>query len=95
MVKSLREMPYAQAKVRNYADIGKDFIVLQSYETDVIYIENDWLECTGLYSMTTRKHISAFMREYGNGFTFKDVKKALEGGYKLNIATGEIKLMIR
>ena len=94
MEKVLREMPYAQAKVRNYCDIGKDLIVLQSYSTDVIYIDHDWLECTGLYSMTTRKHISAFMREYGNGFTFKDVKKAYEGGYKLNIATGEIRLVL-
>ena len=90
MVRSLRKMPYAQACVRNYADIGVDKIVLQSYSTDVIIIENDWLECTGLYSMTTRKHISAFMAEYGNGFTFQNVKKAYEGNYKLNIATGEI-----
>ena len=91
MTKKLREMPYAQACVRNYADIGRDLIVLQSYNTDVIIIDHDWLECTGLYSMTTRKHISAFMREYGNGFTFQDVKKAFEGHYTLNIATGEIK----
>ena len=94
MIRTLRTMPYANAKVRNYADIGKDLIVLQSYETDVIIIDHDWLECTGLYSMTIRKHISAFMREWGNGFTFYDVKKAYEGGYKLNIATGEIKLCL-
>ena len=93
MERTLRSMPYAQAKVRNYADVGIDRIVLQSYRTDVIIIDRDWLECTGLYSMTTRKHISAFMREYGNGFTFQDVKKAYEGGYLLNIATGEMKLM--
>lgn len=91
MERTLRSMPYAQAKVRNYADIGRDLIVLQSYRTDVIIIDHDWLECTGLYSMTTRKHISAFMSEYGNGFTFHDVKKTLEGHYRLNIATGETK----
>ena len=91
MERTLKSMPYAQAKVRNYCDIGKDLIVLQSYSTDVIIIKNDWLTCTGLYSMTTRKHIGAFMREYGNGFTFQDVKKALESHQTFNIATGEWK----
>ena len=91
MERTLRSMPYAQAKVRNYADIDRDLIVLQSYQTDVIIIEDGWLICTGLYSMTTRKHISAFMREYGNGFTFQDVKRCLENHQKLNITTGEIK----
>ena len=94
MERVLKKMPYAQAKVRNYCDIGKDLIVLQSYSTDVIIIDHDWLECTGLYSMTTRKHISAFMAEYGNGFTFKDVKKCYENGWKLNIATGAICLKL-
>ena len=94
MERSLRKMPYAQAKVRNYCGIGRDLIVLQSYQTDVIIIDNDWLEVTGLYSMTTRKHISAFMAEYGNGYTFKDAKECFEKGYKLNIATGEIKIKI-
>ena len=91
MVKRLREMPYAQAVVRNYGDIDKDLIVLQSYETDVIIIHDGWLHCTGLYSMTTRKHISAFMREYGNGFTFQDVKRCYEDNKELNITTGEIR----
>ena len=90
MERVLRSMPYAQAKVRSYADIDRDLIVLQSYQTDVIIIEDGWLICTGLYSMTTRKHISAFMREYGNGFTFHDVKRCLENHQKLNITTGEI-----
>ena len=94
MVRCLRKMPYAQACVRDYVDIGEDKIVLQSYSTDVIIIDHGWLECTGLYSMTTRKHISAFMSEYGNGFTFHDVKKAYEGHYKFNIITGRIRLML-
>ena len=91
MERVLRSMPYAQAKVRNYADIDKDLIVLQSYQTDVIIIENGWLTCTGLYSMTTRKHISAFMREYGNGFTFQNVKDCYEKHLTLNITTGEVR----
>ena len=91
MVKRLKSMPYAQAVVRNYGDIDKDLIVLQSYETDVIIVRDGWLHCTGLYSMTTRKHISAFMREYGNGFTFQDVKRCYEDNKELNITTGEIR----
>ena len=91
MVKRLRSMPYAQAVVRDYGDIDKDLIVLQSYATDVIIIRDGWLHCTGLYSMTTRKHISAFVREYGNGFTFHDVKRCYEGNKELNITTGEIR----
>jgi hypothetical protein len=55
-------MPYAQAKVRTYED---GTIVLQSYTTDVITITpGGWLVVSGLYSATTRKHISAFVREY-------------------------------
>ena len=91
MVKRLKSMPYAQAVVRNYGDIDKDLIVLQSYETDVIIVRDGWLHCTGLYSMTTRKHISSFMREYGNGFTFQDVKRCYEDNKELNIGTGEIR----
>ena len=85
MVKSLRKMPYAQAQVRDYRDIGENLIVLQSYSTDVIIIRDGWLECTGLYSNTTRRHISAFMQEYGNGYSYFDVKRAYEGHYKLYI----------
>ena len=95
MIKRLRKMPYANAVVRNYGDIDEDLIVLQSYETDVIIIRDGWLECTGLYSSTTRRHISAFMSEYGNGFNYFDVKKAYEKGCALNILTGEIRHIIR
>ena len=94
MVKRLRFMPYAQAVVKDYGDIDEDLIVLQSYETDVIIIRDGWMHCTGLYSMTTRKHISAFMREYGNGYTFRDVKECYENGWNLNITTGEYKILL-
>ena len=74
MEKTLRKMPYAQAKVRDYRDINSDMIVLQSYKTDVIYVEKGVMSCTGLYSMTTRKHISAFLAEYYPHISFYDVK---------------------
>ena len=91
MVRSLRKMPYAQAKTRDYSDIGRDKRVLQSYQTDVIIVEDGWLECTGLYSMTTRKHISAFLWEYYPQITFQTVKAIAGTGKKLDILTGEVK----
>ena len=74
MEKTLRKMPYAQAKVRDYRDIGSDMVVLQSYKTDVIYVKKGIMTCAGLYSMTTRKHISAFLSEYYPHISFYDVK---------------------
>jgi len=91
MVKTLRKMPYAQAKVRDYADIGRDTRVLQSYATDVIIVEDGWMECTGLYSMTTRKHISAFLWEYYPHISFNMVKAIAGTGDKLDVLTGEVK----
>ena len=91
MVRTLRKMPYAQAKVRDYAEIGSDLRILQSYATDVIIVKDGWLECTGLYSMTTRKHISAFLCEYYPHITFNMVKAIAGTGDKLDILTGEVK----
>ena len=91
MERSLRKMPYAQAKVRDYADIGKDLRVLQSYATDVIIVKDGWLECAGLYSMTTRKHISAFLWEYYPHITFNMVKTIAGTCKKLDVLTCEVK----
>ena len=91
MVRTLRKMPYAQAKVMDYADIGSDMRVLQSYETDVVIVKNGWLECTGLYSMITRKHISAFLWEYYPHISFNMVKSIAGTCDKLDVLTGEIK----
>ena len=90
MEKSLRKMPYAQAKTLDYSDIGKDIRVLQSYRTDVIRVENGFMECSGLYSMTTRKHISAFLWEYYPQISFQMVKAIAGTGKKLDVLTGEI-----
>ena len=91
MERSLRKMPYAQAKTRDYSDLGVDMRVLQSYKTDVIIVKDGLLECTGLYSMTTRKHISAFLWEYYPQITFQMVKSVAGTGKKLDIMTGSIK----
>lgn len=93
MVKSLRKMPYAQACVRDYSDIGKDVRVLQSYQTDVITVRDGWFSCSGLYSMTTRKHISAFMWEYYPQWGFQLAKEWAGSGKEINLLTGEIRSM--
>ena len=90
MTRSLRKMPYAQACVRDYADIGKDMVILQSYSTDVIIVEHGKMECTGLYSMTTRKHISAFLWERYPGISFQSVKAIAGTGKRLDLLTGEV-----
>lgn len=84
--KNLKSMPYAQAKVI----IENNEIVLRSYQTDVIIVTADgWLVCTGTYSATTRRHIGAFMREYGYG-DYQLAKMLYKDGMKMNIYTGEV-----
>ena len=56
----LKSMPYAQAKVRRDANR----VALVSYTTTVCEIVGGVLVVHGLYSMTTRKHIGVFCREY-------------------------------
>ena len=90
MFTTLKKMPYAQAHVRDYSDIGRNKRVLQSYSTDVIIVDKGLLECTGLYSMTTRKHISAFLREYYPDITFYDVKAIAGTSKKIDTATGKV-----
>lgn len=82
----LKFMPYAQATV---IISEKNDITLRSYKTDVVIISNGWMSCTGTYSATTRKHISAFMREYNLGDYFL-AKKLYNENLKINIYTGEI-----
>jgi hypothetical protein len=82
---NLKSMPYAQATV-----IITDEIVLRSYQTDVIIVTADgWLVCTGTYSATTRRHIGAFVKEYGYG-DYHLAKMLYKEGMKMNIHTGEI-----
>lgn len=88
MIKKLSSMPYAQAQVIKYDD---GTVVLQSYSTYVATLSNDkWLTVHGLYSMTTRRHISAFMREYCN-LSYHHAKSCYMSNYQLNVDTGEIR----
>lgn len=84
----LSAMPYAQAAVIHHPNGS---ITLRSYLTDVAHITADgWLSIHGLYSMTTRKHIGAFVKEYAN-LDFQTAKKLYVDGYQYNIHTGEVK----
>ena len=76
---------YAQAK-ENFFDDGT--VELQSYATRIISITPEgWLSVTGLYSMTTIKHIGWFMRE--RGFTYQLAKQLYQDNKEFNINTGE------
>ena len=87
-LKKLTTMPYAQAHIE--IDDSNN-INLFSYVTRVASLSNDgWLTVYGLYSMTTRKHISAFCKEYCRAVDYQMAKAAYEGGYSINIYTGEV-----
>lgn len=90
MTTNLRKMPYAQASVTDYTHEGRDLRYLQSYSTIVIWVEDGIMECSGLYSMTTRKHISAFLWEYYPKITFNMVKSIASTGKKIDTRTGDI-----
>jgi threonine aldolase len=87
IIKKLTAMPYAQAHI----EIDEEGnISLFSYVTRVATFSNDkFLTVYGLYSQTTRKHISAFCREYC-GCTYAEAKAAYEGKYSYNTETGEV-----
>ena len=76
MTKKLRNHPYAQCHARINEDGSVDLI---SYRTRVVTIQiinnRRFIECTGLYSMTTIKHIGWFLREYAPDLSYYDVKK--------------------
>ena len=82
---TLKAMPYAQAKVKRYPN----HISLISYTTTVAEIIGGVLIVRGLYSMTTRKHISAFVREYC-GIDFQTAKKCYESGLGYDLVTREM-----
>lgn len=83
----LSAMPYAQARVAHFDDGA---VTLISYATAVAHIDADgWLSVNGLYSMTTRKHIGAFVKEYAN-IDFQTAKMLCNDNMAYNIHTGEV-----
>lgn len=88
ITKKLNSMPYANAKVVINSD---NSIELISYTTLVCAISpQGFVKCFGLFSQTTRKHISAFAKEYCSPLNYYDIKRAYEENYAINYETGEI-----
>ena len=60
-------------------------INLVSYITRVITVKHEngkrMIECTGLYSRTTIKHIGWFVREYLPDLTYYDIKNIAGKGF--------------
>ena len=85
-IDKLKFMPYANAHVKRYSDGGA---VMTSYWTDVVLVNSDgWVICTGLYSATTRRHISAFAREIG--LDYYALKQLWCENLAYNLNTGEV-----
>lgn len=86
--KPLAGHKYAQAQVVTKNGIS----ALVSYNTTVARLDNEgWLTVNGLYSMTTRKHIGWFLKEYCNGTWFSVVRDVcVKDHMRYNIYTGEV-----
>lgn len=72
----LRKHKYAQCEVE-WNDWGDAKLV--SYSTDVLFITSDgYVFCTGLYSRTTRRHISWYLSEQYLGLDYYGVANLLD-----------------
>ena len=90
MIRKLKQMPYANA----YVVENENTVSLYSYTTlvaEIKHLDSDeiFITCYGLFSATTRKHISAFAKEHG--LTFQDFKSIAGMCYYYNPESGEIK----
>lgn len=89
MIKKLTDHSYSQCHVEIDSMGGIHFI---SYNTEAITISPaGWLTCHGLYSMTTRKQIGWFMREYCHPLTFYTAKHCYLDDMQININTWELR----
>ena len=90
IIRKLRNHPYANCRVYEHQVTGKetDKLIrtwaLCSYKTFVLEVTETsagwFLNCHGLYSMTTRRHIGWFLDDIGSPFTFQDAKCSVETG---------------
>lgn len=90
-IKKLSAMPYAQAhtEIDECGNVNLFSYVTRVAEITVDKKGNRWLTVNGLYSQTTRKHISAFVKEYcGIGYSL--AKQIYQDGYRLCLDTGEL-----
>lgn len=80
----LNNHPSAQCHIEQH-DFNSPEMTFVSYTTPVLIIKNGEMEVTGLYSATTRKQITWFLREYLPHISYQDVKKAYEKGTKIKL----------
>lgn len=85
----LKKMPHAQAQVQ-ILETGENFRCnFISYKTCVAHIINGgWLLVNGLYSATTRRHLSAFAKEYCET-DYNTLKRCYTQNLAYNIRTKE------
>lgn len=87
MIVMLKNHPYAKCCVT----VDECGVRMFSYNTLVIKIDRaGWLDCTGLYSMTTRRQISWFLREYAPQISYQMVKQCVNDRMVINVDTGEV-----
>lgn len=74
-------------------------VLFYSYDTIVLDCCYEYLMCTGLYSATTRKHISWILREFFPNISYQRIKKIagkfplvidVYSGDIINYETGEV-----
>lgn len=83
-IRKLKNHEYAQAYVEIENDGDSIIYRLVSYKTHVATVHETaagwFLDCYGLYSMTTRHHIGWFLDDIGSPFTFNDAKCSVQTG---------------
>ena len=83
-IRKLNNHEYANARVVIDSNDDCTTYHLVSYSTHVATVTETaagwFLDCYGLYSMTTRRHISWFLDDIGSPFTFQDAKHSVETG---------------
>ena len=84
IIRKLNNHKYANARVVIDNDGDSTIYYLVSYTTHVAKVVETsagwFLDCGGLYSMTTRKHIGWFLSDINSPFTFQDAKRSVETG---------------
>lgn len=83
-IRKLKNHEYAQARIEIVNDGDSIIYRLVSYKTHVATVRETaagwFLDCYGLYSMTTRRHIGWFLDDIGSPFTFNDAKCSVQTG---------------
>lgn len=91
MIKKLKNHPYAQCTIH----IHDNQIRFWSYDTCVLIIDimgdNIKINCTGLYSKTTRRQISWFTHEYFKTISYHTIKFIVETSTPLLALRKELK----